>query len=143
VNVRAICDGGFELPVAPAEALRLFTPEGERRWAGPAWDPEYAIAGAEADDTAPGTVFWTESDGGNATWIVLDRGEHFVRYARIAPGRVAGTIAVACEPSGEGCRVRVRYDATSIGPDGVAFVQELESGFDGFMAEWRRAVLAA
>jgi hypothetical protein len=31
MNVRAICEGGFTLPLPVAEALVLFTPEGERR----------------------------------------------------------------------------------------------------------------
>jgi hypothetical protein len=142
MNVRAICSGGFSLPMPPAEALPLFTPEGERKWAGPDWDPQYAIEGAETDDTAPGTVFWTESDGGPATWIVLDRGEHSVRFARISPGRIAGTIAVACEAAGGGCRVSVTYDVTSLGPGGAAFVRELEGGFERFMEHWRAAILA-
>ena len=55
------------------EAVPLFTPEGERRWAGSAWDPVYAIPDAASDDSAPGTVFTTESDGGAAIWIVLER----------------------------------------------------------------------
>ena len=67
MNVRAICKGCFNLPLSVAAAVPLFTPEGERRWARSSWDPVYAITGAAENDSAPGTVFTTESDGGNAT----------------------------------------------------------------------------
>jgi hypothetical protein len=102
MNVRAICEGGFTLPLPVDEALPLFTPEGERSWAGPHWDPTYAIPESAQDDAAPGTVFWTESDGGAAIWIVLERRADGMRYARVAPGRIAGTISVTCSPVAEG-----------------------------------------
>ena len=144
MNVRAICEGGFTLPLPLSEAVPLFTPEGERRWAGPSWDPVYAIPDAAGDDSAPGTVFTTESSGGRATWIVLERRDDGLRYARIAPERIAGTIDVVCsqELPGE-TLVAVRYDVTSLGPEGVAFVEELGAGYDAFMDEWRREILAA
>src|SRR5262249_47894283 len=65
-RVRVVCEGRFELPLPPAEALPFFTPEGERAWAGPAWNPVYPDPGAAVDDSAPGTVFTTESHGGDA-----------------------------------------------------------------------------
>jgi hypothetical protein len=141
MNVRAICEGGFTLPLPVADALALFTPEGERRWAGSDWDPVYALPEAAQDDTAPGTVFWTESDGGAAVWIVLERREDGMRYARVAPGRIAGTVSVSCAPSPEGTQVRVTYDVTSLGPEGAEFVRELESGYHGFMESWREEIV--
>jgi hypothetical protein len=141
MNVRAICEGGFTLPLPVADALPLFTPEGERRWAGADWDPVYALPGAAQDDTAPGTVFSTESDGGAAVWIVLERRDDGMRYARVAPARIAGTIDVTCTPVDGGTRVHVTYDVTSLGPEGAEFVRELESGYDGFMASWREEIL--
>ena len=145
MNKRAICEGEFTLPLPVAEALPLFTPEGERRWAGPSWDPVYAIPDAVQDDSAPGTVFTTESVGGRATWIVLERRDDGLSYARVAPDRIAGTISVLCEQEASPAqtRVTVRYDVTSLGPDGVAFVEQLEAGFDAFLAEWRGEILAA
>jgi hypothetical protein len=144
VNIRAICEGHFTLPLPVASAVPLFTPEGERRWAGPSWDPVYPIPDAARDDSAPGTVFTTESAGGAATWIVLERREDGMSYARVAPDRIAGTISVHCAQAAtpELTRVTVRYDVTSLGPDGVGFVEELEAGFDAFLEEWRREILA-
>jgi hypothetical protein len=145
MNTRAICEGHFTLPMTVEEAVPLFTPEGERRWAGTSWDPEYAIPGAAGDDSAPGTVFTTHSVGdGDAVWIVLERRDDGMSYARVMPGRIAGTISVHCspDPSGEGTRVTVKYDVTSLGPEGAAFVEEFEPGYDAFMAEWRREIVA-
>lgn len=145
MNTRAICEGHFTLPVSVEQAVPLFTPEGERRWAGPSWDPVYAIPGAAGDDSAPGTVFTTDSHGGAAIWIVLERRDDGISYARVAPGGIAGTIDVQCSPEASGgqTRVTVRYDVTSLGRDGVGLVEELESGYDAFLAEWRREILAA
>lgn len=127
-----------------AEALPLFTPEGERRWGGDSWDPVYALSGSAGDDTAPGTVFTTESDGGAATWIVLERRDDGFRYARVAPDRIAGTISVRCVESALGeTQVTVTYDVTSLGPEGRAFVEELSDGYEAFLGHWRHAILAA
>jgi hypothetical protein len=144
MNVRAICEGRFNLPLSIAAAVPLFTPDGERRWAGSSWDPVYAIPEAVEDDSAPGTVFTTESDGGNAIWIVLERREDGMRYARVVPDRIAGTVSVCCTQSApqDETEVTVTYDVTSLGPEGAAFVEELEAGFDAFLADWRLEILA-
>jgi hypothetical protein len=144
MNIRAVCEGYFTLPLPITSAVPLFTPEGERRWAGSSWDPVYAIPEAVGDGAAPGTVFTTESDGGAATWIVLERRDDGVSYARVARGRIVGTITVRCSQEAEGeTSVTVRYDVTSLGPEGVDFVQELEAGYDAFLEEWRREILAS
>jgi len=144
MNVRAICQGHFSLPMSVAAAVPLFTPEGERRWAGPSWDPIYAIPDAVHHDSAPGTVFTTEGDGGAAIWIVLDRREDGMRYARVAPDRIAGMITVSCAQaaSADETQVTVTYDVTSLGPGGAAFVDELKTDYDGFLQSWRREILA-
>jgi hypothetical protein len=143
MNVRAICEGDFTLPLSLASAVALFTPEGERRWAGSSWNPTYALPAAAGDDSAPGTVFTTDSAGGEATWIVLERRADGISYARIAPDRIAGTISVQCsEESPQETRVTVRYDVTSLGPEGVAFVEQLEAGYNAFLADWRQEIMA-
>jgi hypothetical protein len=144
MNVRAVCEGSFTLPLEPEAAVPLFTPEGERRWAGALWDPSYPVPGASADDSAPGTVFTTEGEGGDAVWIVTGRHGDGISYARVAPSRIAGTIEVTCTPGAEPgeCCVAVRYDVTSLGPDGAGFVSELQTGFDEFLNGWRDEILA-
>ena len=144
MNVRVICNGRFALPVPPADALAFFTPEGERRWAGSSWNPIYPIPGAVEDDSAPGTVFTTESDGGQAAWIVLERRHDGMRYARVAPDRIAGTIDVACNEgeSPDVTEVVVTYDVTSLSPEGAEFAKGLRTGFDEFLESWRQEILA-
>jgi hypothetical protein len=142
VNVRAICEGHFTLPLPVEATLPLFTPEGERAWAGPSWDPVYPVPDAATGDAAPGTVFTTDSDGGEAVWIVIDRQSDALRYARVAPDRIAGTVAVTCAQEEEGTtRVTVTYDVTSLGPEGTSFVNELKTNFDTFLAHWREHIL--
>lgn len=143
MNTRAICTGHFTLPLAVEDAVPLFTPEGERRWAGPSWDPSYAIPEAVEDDSAPGTVFTTKSDGGTATWIVLERRQDGMRYARMAHERIAGTIEVTCVPgrSASETEVTVTYDVTSLSPGGTAFIKELEATFDPFLDSWRQEII--
>jgi hypothetical protein len=145
MNVRVVCDGHFSLPLTVAEVVPLFTPEGERRWAGSSWDPVYAIPDAAEHDSAPGTVFTTESDGGAAIWIVLERRADGMSYARIAPDRIAGTITVSCKPAAapDQTRVTVSYDVTSLSPEGAAFAQQLAAGYDAFLGSWRREIIAA
>ena len=126
------------------DALPLFTPEGERRWAGESWNPVYPLPEAVGDGSAPGTVFSTDSDGGAATWVVLERGDDRVRYARVAPGRIAGTVSVRCTATApDETEVTVTYDVTSLGPEGRAFVDQLSDGYDAFLGHWREAILAA
>jgi len=62
---------------------------------------------------------------------------------QLVPGRIAGTIAVTCAEAAPpaGTRVTVRYDVTSLGAEGAAFVEELEAGYDHFLESWRRAIL--
>jgi hypothetical protein len=142
MNIRALCEGHFLLSLPTAEAVSLFTPEGERLWAGSEWDPVYPITEAADADSAPGTVFLTESDSGSATWIVLDHGDNEMRYARVVPGRIAGTITVTCIGAAEKdqTRVSVTYDITSLGPEGAAFVKELEATYDEFLEDWRQQI---
>jgi hypothetical protein len=145
-NIRTVCTGQFTLPLPVAASLPLFTPEGERRWAGASWDPVYPVADAARDDSAPGTVFTTDSDGGPAAvWIVVDRRQDGMRYARIVPDRIAGTVEVSCAATGSAdvTRVTVTYDVTSLSHAGAEFVDELSSNFDAFLEHWREHILAA
>ena len=142
MNIRAICEGQFTLPLAPAAALPLFTPRGRAPLGGLDWDPRYAIQ--YGDDSDTGTVFTIESDDATAVWIVLDRRADGMRYARVTPGRIAGTITVTCaqEAATDETSVTVRYDVTSIGPKSMPFVQAFEAGYDAFLGEWREEILA-
>jgi hypothetical protein len=141
VGVRAVCQGAFDLPMPADEARRLFTPEGERDWAGEHWDPVYPAGSSAPDGASVGTVFTTESSGGAATWVVVAATASRLAYARVVPGELGGTVDVTLTATDGGCRVDVAYDVTSLGPAGAGFVRELESGFDEFLRGWQKAIL--
>jgi hypothetical protein len=124
--MRCVCEGSFTLPLPPASAAELFTPEGERAWA-PGWAPEYP-GGAD------GPVFTTHD--GATVWVALGD----LRYARVTPGVQAGTVAVWLEPDGDGTRARVRYDLTALSD--AADLQGFAAGFDALMASWERHIAA-
>ena len=90
--MRRVCEGSFHVPLPPARAAELFTPEGERAWA-PGWEPDYPAGPG-------GPVFTTHA--GTTVWVALGG----LRYARVTPGVQAGTVEVRCEPAAGGTRAR-------------------------------------
>jgi hypothetical protein len=140
-GARLVCRGEVRVPVVVDEALRLFTPRGEREWAE-GWEP--AFPGGDADDSAPGTVFTTEADGGRqAIWVVADRTERSIRYARAIPGCWAGTVEVRCEPAGAETLAHVTYDLTVLDDAERPRLREFAAGYADYMAEWERELAAA
>ena len=138
---RTVCHGEIRVPVAPDDALRLFTPRGEREWAHD-WEPVFPAE--DVDDSAPGTVFTTEADGGaQAIWVVADRTERSMRYARAIPGRWAGTVEVRCEPAGAVTVAHVTYDLTVLAAAERQRLREFADGYAAFMREWEQELAAA
>ena len=95
--MKRVGEGQFELPIAAAEAINLFTPEGERAWA-PGWSPEYP-AGEASEST--GTVFTTD----DRDWELrhADLSKLFNQTRAIAVDMESATIAA------NGYRFRVPY----------------------------------
>jgi hypothetical protein len=126
----------LHLPIAPAAALPLFTPEGERDWV-PGWDPVAIHAPGGSLSTA-GAVFTTAADGEPTLWLVLGvdagavgppplgvvrggaAGAGVAEYVRITPGNRLGTVRVRCTADGAGTRVEVDYRLTAISEAGAA-----------------------
>ena len=118
----------FPVALPPARAIHLFTPVGERAWA-PHWDPRFP-AGEQGDGSAPGTVFLT----GDTHWVVTDRTDDHVRYARVTPGVRAGTVDVRLRPEGAGSTAEVTYDITPLAAG---------DDYDPAIHEWEPAIAAA
>ena len=125
--------GNVPVPLPPAEALGLFTPEGERAWV-PGWKPRFPAG----DDLAPGTTFLTHEQ---TIWVIADRTPSSVRYARVTPGVHSGTVEVRVEPADGGTRAQVGYDLTALGDPAV--LDRFASDFDAMLAEWERLIAAA
>jgi hypothetical protein len=126
-----------ELPAE--EAMKLFTPEGERRWAD-GWDPQYP----EADRReGPGAVFTTGHGGHQTTWIMVDHSPRSVRYARVTEGMTAGTVAVDVVGSREhSTRVRVTYDLTALTNTGESWLDAFDADYDTAIGGWSTEIAA-
>ena len=122
------------------QAMALFTPEGERRWAD-GWDPHYPETSRRE---GPGAVFTTGHGGHQTTWIMVDQRADGVRYARVTHGMTAGTVAVDVLGSGENAtRVRVTYDLTTLSSEGGAWLDMFNADYDTAIAGWGTEISAA
>jgi hypothetical protein len=135
---RIRCIGVVRVPLPAAEAIELFTPEGERRWAE-GWDPRYPSGDAQLE---PATIFVTEGHGRTA-WVVVDAGPRHLRYARISAD-AAGTVTVRFVGETAGSSTfEVAYDLTALGDEGRVHLDAFERGYADEMAEWERAIAAS
>jgi hypothetical protein len=133
--------GTVRVPLPPGEAFTLFTPRGEERWVD-AWRPRFP-AGAR-DDTEPGTVFETAHGAERTTWVVLARDPgRRVSYARVTPGRRAGTVTVDVAPHADGgSTAEVVYDLTALTADGAPDLEAFAGGYAAFLRSWEDAIAA-
>lgn len=122
------------------QAITLFTPEGERRWAD-GWDPQYPEPRRRE---GPGAVFTTSHGGHETTWIIVDQRPDCIRYARVVQGLTAGTIAVDVLYSKEGATsVRVTYDLTALSAAGEAWLQAFADHYETEIGAWSHEIAAA
>ncbi|MGZ4233738.1 MAG: SRPBCC family protein [Solirubrobacteraceae bacterium] len=122
------------------QAIALFTPEGERRWAD-GWDPHYPEPRRRE---GPGAVFITEHGGHRTTWIMVGQGPEGVSYARVTEAMSAGTVAVDVVATDErSTQVRVTYDLTAITPAGEAWLEAFDAGYEAAIADWATEIAAA
>ena len=133
------CSAELNVNLPPAQALALFTAEGERAWA-PGWDPGFP---APERTEGAGAVFVTAHAEQTTTWVMVDQDEHGVRYARFTPGATAGTVAVTVlAAESTSTRVRVSYDLTALSPDGARWLEAFADDFVTYIAHWEAAISA-
>ena len=122
------------------QAMALFTAEGERRWAE-GWDPRYPQPDRR---DGPGAVFTTAHGNHETAWIMVDDRADGVRYARVAYGLTAGTVAVDVVGSeNDTTRLRVSYDLTALTASGEAWLAHLDAGYRSEIASWATHIAAA
>jgi hypothetical protein len=133
----------FELPLARAEALELFTPEGERAWAK-GWEPRYLHP---ADGRAAAGMVFTTGHGAEETLWTMTRHEPelgMVEYLRVTPGSRMGSVRVQCSETEAGAHVTVTYVLTALTPAGSETLRELDAAaYAIFIDSWRTAILAS
>jgi hypothetical protein len=135
-----ICRGRFQLDREPDASIDLFTPEGERPWAGPGWDPRYPAGEPSA---APGTVFTTEGPHGPTVWVIVEASTSVMRYVRVVPGLTAGTVSARCTPAGAGTEVEITYDLVALGAEGQTEIEIFAGQYASFLATWPKEIRAA
>ena len=138
---RIVRSATFVLGIPPDEAFVLFEPEGERAWAGAAWNPRYLHP---ADGRTQQGMVFTTGEGADATlWLLAtyDILRHRVDYVRVTPGSRMGTVSVACEPvTSSSSEVTVRYTLTALSEEGNRHLAEFDAGYEAYIDSWRVAI---
>ncbi|MGN6169598.1 MAG: SRPBCC family protein [Solirubrobacteraceae bacterium] len=128
----------IRVALAPDDAFQLFTPSGEREWAH-GWHPRFPAP--TSDDSEPGTVFETDTHGGQATWLVTERvrGER-IAYVQVIPGERAGRITVTLEATEGESEVEVTYEMTPLSPAGAHSMKQFADGYGEYLRSWQDAI---
>lgn len=132
----------IHVPIEPAEALPLFTPEGERAWV-PGWDPE-PVHAPDGSLSREGAVFRTTHDGEETVWLVqrVDPSQGAADYVRMTPGSRLGTVHVRCADDGAGgSTVEVGYRLTALSPAGGEALDAITpEAFEADIRGWQVAI---
>lgn len=132
--------GRIQVDLPPGAAFRLFTPVGEQDWAH-GWKPRFPAPAL--DDTEPGTVFETDAHGDYSVWVVTEREPGTrISYARVTPGRQAGTVTVTISPAGGHSEVEVTYRLTALTDEGADRLREFAEGYPAYLRSWQDAISA-
>jgi hypothetical protein len=138
LNVRRTAEITVGLP--RAQAMAMFTAEGERRWAE-GWEPHYP---EPARQEGAGAVFTTAHGAHETAWVMVDQRPDGVRYARVTHGMTAGTVAVdVLSSEDDSTRVAVTYDLTALGPEGERWLAAFEKHYDAEIASWANDIASA
>jgi hypothetical protein len=143
-NARVHTETSFDVTVrAPInEAAPLFTPEGERPWAGKHWDPQYVYASGTQRDGL-GAVFTIQHGPVQAIWVVTlrDLDARHLQYVYSMPGLLVTTIDVRFEAaSASGTIAHVSYARTAVSPEGDEHVLTLTEHDKTASAEWQKSI---
>jgi hypothetical protein len=130
--------GHISVGLPPGEAFRLFTPRGEQDWAH-GWHPDFPVAAN--DDAEPGTVFRTSAHGEDTIWLVTGREpDRQIRYARVTPGVLAGTVTVTIGPSGGHSDVEVTCLLTALTTEARQGLSEFADRYPAYLRAWEEAI---
>lgn len=135
----------FEVLVhAPySEAALLFSPEGERAWAGKHWDPQYLHNPSPGQDSEGAVFTIAHGAGFKAVWVTAQRdlqARHF-EYVYFIPGIMATTIDVRFQVLDAGTtRATVTYARTAVSLEGDEHVKAMTEGDQAAGKEWQAAI---
>ena len=130
--------GAFTLNLVPDKAFDLFTPRGEIAWAA-GWEPLFPVP--TEDDSAPGTVFETDTHGVRTIWVVVESAPpHRIRYAQLRPDERAGTVEVTLAERDGGSEVTVTYHLTPLTGAAAPELDHFAAGYPAYLAGWPAAI---
>lgn len=124
------------------ETARLFTPEGERMWAGKHWDPQYLHQVGPSRDGV-GAVFTIQHGSLPLIWTVTRRDDvaRAYQYAYFIPNLMVTTIDVRFDPvDARTTKIHVTYARTAVSAEGDTHVIAMSEGDKRAGAEWQRAL---
>src|SRR5262249_7011439 len=95
------------------------------------------------DDTEPGTVFETHADGQHTIWVVTSRAPgKRISYARVTPGKRAGTVTVTITAAGGHSEVEVTYQLTALSAAAAHRLGECADGSAAYLQSGQDAITA-
>jgi hypothetical protein len=135
VTTHFIGTSDITVALPPPDAITLFTPEGERLWAGSdSWNPQYPDPSRTHE---VGVVFTTQHQARQTIWVIVDADAHRLRYARITPDGLAGTVEVRVRTgTGNSTTVQVTYDLTALTDAATDELAEFSSGYHAEIGTW-------
>lgn len=123
------------------ETAVLFSPEGERPWAGKHWDPQFLYPLPGQDKR--GGVFTIRHGSLNAVWVIAQQdleARHF-QYVYFIADVMVTTIDVRFRVVDSGTTaVTVTYARTAVTPEGDAHVKTMSEGDQTAGKEWQKAI---
>jgi hypothetical protein len=133
----------FTVKAPMAEAFPLFGAEGERRWAGPHWEPQFVCPNPAKD--VEGAVFRVQHGHHAATWVntAFDAQAGHAAYVYVIDGKLATRIDVRLSPiDATTTRVHVMYERTALDPSVNSDVAEMAQKDSKMGPEWERDIAA-
>jgi len=134
--------GRVRVAAPPREALRFFTPEGERLYEAD-WDPEYLHPADGA--LGEGLTFRTRHGGELTLWLVsrCDLEAGAIDYLRVTPGSRMGVVSVRLGAVGTKVTdVTIAYRLTALSREGERTLDAFAEQFDAMLQSWERAIAA-
>jgi len=136
---RVVLAGTVRVHLPVSEAFHLFTPLGEKAWAD-GWDPTFP-APVEGDGSNRGTVFEAAHDGDRSVWVACRcEPPRVVQYARLIPGKNAGTVTVTLATAPEGSVATVEYDLTALSDAAASDLARFAAHYPEFLVGWEVAI---
>ena len=133
----------FYLDAPMARAAPYFGPEGERAWAGAAWNPQFVHPAQPKD--VEGAVFTISHGETTQLWVntLFDLARGRMQYVTFVAGVMTSTIDVSLQPRGAGTSVKVTYTRTALASSANALVQAAGRSDATSAEKWRSAITNA